>query len=62
MSEDTNHSSIEEERELLLDTVRLLNNEIRRRLSTLVEHPAISDSFKGDSLVAQWLHDDDSNA
>ncbi len=41
--------------ERLLAEFESLNAEIRRRLLALFEHPEISEEFKDDSRVKDWL-------
>jgi hypothetical protein len=45
----------EERRAELLEELNRLNHEIRRRLLALVEHPDISDDFKNNAVVKEWV-------
>jgi hypothetical protein len=42
-------------REELVAEIERLNAEIRRRLIALVEHPGVSDDFKNDPKVREWV-------
>ena len=45
----------EERRAELEEELSRLNHEIRRRLLALVEHPAISEDFKNNAVVKEWI-------
>jgi hypothetical protein len=42
-------------RAILISEVDRLESEIRRRLLVLVEHPLISEEFKSNSIVKEWV-------
>jgi hypothetical protein len=44
-----------EKRVEMLAELHRLNAEIRRRLLILVEHPSVSEEFKSDSTVKEWV-------
>ncbi len=39
----------------LLSEIDRLESELRRRLLTLVEHPLVSEEFKNNSVVKEWI-------
>jgi len=46
--------SCEKRAEMLAELTRL-QAEIRRRLLTLVEHPSVSEEFKNNTTVKEWV-------
>jgi hypothetical protein len=46
--------SSEKRAEILAELTRL-QAEIRRRLLTLVEHPSVSEEFKNNTTVKEWV-------
>lgn len=46
--------SSEKRAEMLAELARL-QAEIRRRLLTLVEHPSVSEEFKNNTTVKEWV-------
>ena len=47
-------ASSEKRAEMLAELTRL-QAEIRRQLLTLVEHPSVSEEFKNNSAVKEWV-------
>ena len=47
-------ASSEKRAEMLAELARL-QAEIRRRLLTLVEHPSVSEEFKNNTTVKEWV-------
>jgi hypothetical protein len=43
------------ERAKLISEVDRLESELRRRLLVLVEHPEVSEEFKSNSIVKEWV-------
>ena len=54
MSDETMEIDDENRAELFLELERL-QSELRRRLLTLVEHPGISEEFKSNVVVREWI-------
>lgn len=51
---DEKGDNAEKKAELLVELDRL-HSEIRRRLLALVEHPGVSDEFKINPVVKEWV-------
>lgn len=43
------------ERQDLLSEIQRLHGELRRRLLTLVEHQGVSEEFKSNFVVQEWI-------
>ncbi len=43
------------QRAILISEIDRLESEIRRRLLVLVEHPGVSEEFKSNSIVKEWV-------
>jgi hypothetical protein len=52
---DNNTDTDHKERAALLSEIDRLQGELRRRLLTLVEHPGVSEEFKNNSVVKEWV-------
>jgi hypothetical protein len=54
MSDSEIHTDELKRLELLAEIDRL-ESELRRRLLALVEHPGVSEEFKGHDVVKEWI-------
>jgi hypothetical protein len=52
---DEQTSADSNERALLISEIDRLESEIRRRLLVLIEHPGVSEEFKSNSIVKEWV-------
>jgi hypothetical protein len=52
---DEQTSADSKQKAMLISEVDRLVSEIRRRLLALVEHPGVSEEFKSNSIVKEWV-------
>ena len=52
---DRETNTDEKERAELLAEIDRLQGELRRRLLALVEHPGVSEEFKSNAVVKEWV-------
>jgi hypothetical protein len=52
---DSETETDDTERAALLSEIDRLQGELRRRLLALVEHPGVSEEFKSNEVVKEWV-------